>query len=76
MQLSRTREGVLDLMSFRQMGHSIFRFIHSLMQKEQKLWAQFKVTACNRNVNTHVRGVTLTSVGGCDLKARQGQVDI
>lgn len=47
MQLSRTSELVLDSMSFRQMGHSIFRFIHSLMQKEQKLWAQFRVTACN-----------------------------
>lgn len=32
MQLSRTREGVLDLMSFRQMGHSTFLFIHSLIQ--------------------------------------------
>lgn len=45
-QLSRTSDRVLDDIFPLQIGHSNLRFIHSLMQYEQKLCAQFKVTAC------------------------------
>lgn len=46
MQLSSTRERVFDLISCLQIGHSTLRFVHSLIQQEQKLCAQFRVTAC------------------------------
>lgn len=46
MQLSRARQRVCDWMGCRQMGHSSFFLRHCLMQWQQKLWAQFRMTAC------------------------------
>lgn len=48
MQLSRARQRLWDWMARRQMGHSSFFLRHCLMQWLQKLWAQFRMTACRR----------------------------
>lgn len=48
MQLSRTTERVCENRFCLQMGHSSFRFLHWFIQCEQKLWAQFNVTACGK----------------------------
>lgn len=46
MQLSSAKQRVWDWMLCRQMGHSSFFLRHCLMQWQQKLWAQFRMTAC------------------------------
>lgn len=61
MQLSRARQRVWDWMACRQMGHSSFFLRHCLMQWQQKLWAQFRMTAC-RQYRYRLKGLFYYSI--------------
>lgn len=67
MQLSKARQRVWDWMACRQMGHSSFFLRHCLMQWQQKLWAQFRMTACI-NADQKVDFIHHRETWSCELQ--------